>query len=334
MLKRLTLDEVKRRIEIISPNIEILNGIYINNSTKLKCKCRIDAYEWDANYSNLSKGKGCPKCAGRPKINITQVKENMFEINPNIEIVDTIYKGVDYKLLCKCLKDEYKWSSTYDHLRSGHGCPSCANTITLSLEEVKQKLKEINPNIELLSKRYVNAREKLLFKCKIDNYEWETTWDSVFRGHGCSKCANLENKGENNFNWKGGISSLAEHLRTKISVWKQDSLKKYNYKCDITGINSTIIHHLYGFSDILQETIAQLVLPIHSEMNCYTELEIHRINKECLKLHYKYGLGVCLSEDIHKEFHLIYKYGNNTPEQYYEFKKQKMKQQLDDILTG
>lgn len=50
------------------------------------------------------------------------------------------------------------------------------------------------------------------------------------------------------------------------------------------------------------------------------------LKEKCLKLHYKYGLGVCLTEELHKEFHNIYGKRNNTLEQYMEFKKNKIKE--------
>ena len=37
-------------------------GNYENSTTKIKCKCLIDGFEWYALPSNLLKGTGCPKC--------------------------------------------------------------------------------------------------------------------------------------------------------------------------------------------------------------------------------------------------------------------------------
>lgn len=60
----------------------------------------------------------------------------------------------------------------------------------ITIEYVKEQLKTINPNIKILSTEYVNAHSKLKCKCLIDNYEWETTWNSLQQGIGCPLCKN------------------------------------------------------------------------------------------------------------------------------------------------
>lgn len=59
---KLTTEEFKIRMNKINPNLEII-GEYINSNSKIKCKCKICGYQWEATPNNLSGGKtGCPKC--------------------------------------------------------------------------------------------------------------------------------------------------------------------------------------------------------------------------------------------------------------------------------
>lgn len=51
----------------------------------------------------------------------------------------------------------------------------------------------------------------------------------------------------------------------------------------------------------------------------YTEDEIEIIINKFFEIQSKYPLGVCLRKDVHKLFHDTYGYGDNTPEQFYEF---------------
>ena len=140
-----------------------------------------------------------------------------------------------------------------------------------------------------MSKKYVNSVYPLKCKCLICGHEWETKWGNLSQG-------------------KGGISPLHERLRNAINEWKKDSFKKYDYRCDITKTNKNlVIHHLYNFSDILEETLQISELPVYQEIGQYTDEEIEKLE----------------TEELHKEFHSIY--GNkNTKEQYIKFKEFKL----------
>lgn len=58
------------------------------------------------------------------------------------------------------------------------------DTATFSAE-----LYDINPNIIVLGE-YTKAKEKILCRCKIDEFEWEATPHNLLRNHGCPKCKN------------------------------------------------------------------------------------------------------------------------------------------------
>ena len=58
---RKTHEEFIKELAEINPNIEVL-GKYVNNITKILCKCKIDNHIWESIPTNLLRGKGCSKC--------------------------------------------------------------------------------------------------------------------------------------------------------------------------------------------------------------------------------------------------------------------------------
>ena len=115
---------------------------------------------------------------------------------------------------------------------------------------------------------------------------------------------------------------LITYLRGQLFNWKQESMKNCNYKCVISGNRFDNIHHIYGFNLIFEEFISTYNVKIYKSILSYTKEELNLITKNFLKIHNKYPLGVCLTKEIHEEFHKIYGYGRNTTDQWNEFKKQ------------
>lgn len=142
-------------------------------------------------------------------------------------------------------------------------------------------------------------------------------------------------KGNKSPNWKGGISTLVPFFRGQLFEWKIKSLEKYGFKCAFTNENNgdLEIHHLYkNFSDILEKTFDMVGLEIKDTIEDYSENEIKKLVKVFNELHFKYGLGVPLSKDIHKLFHIIYGLNNNTKEQFEEFKKRYFNGDFNETL--
>lgn len=125
--------------------------------------------------------------------------------------------------------------------------------------------------------------------------------------------------GSENGRWLGGITPLLLWLRNQLSDWKQESMKFHNYTCILTGENFDEIHHLYSFKQIVRETLDSLNFEYTKTLESFTEDEIEIIRDLIIKNNKKYGLGVCLTKEVHKLFHDIYGYGDNTPEQFKEF---------------
>lgn len=188
---RRTHDEFVSEITAINPNIEII-GKFINTSTKILCRCKIDGFEWMANPNDLLKGTGCPKCIGRYKTHNEFITE-LSAINPNIEIL-TEYVDSNTKVLCKCKIDGYEWwALPYCLLVQGTGCPRCIGRMKTH-EEFVEEVRFINPDVEIIGK-YIDSKTKILVKCKKCGHEWYVQPCSLLACHGCPNC--YKSRGEN-----------------------------------------------------------------------------------------------------------------------------------------
>ena len=118
-----THEEFIQEMNEINPNIEIF-GQYVNTRTKIKCRCKIDGYEWTPIPNNLLSGSSCPKCSGKMQKTHEEFIKEMNEINPNIEILGE-YLGALTSIKCRCKIDGHEWTPIPSSLLSGHGCPKC-----------------------------------------------------------------------------------------------------------------------------------------------------------------------------------------------------------------
>lgn len=238
---------------------------------------------------------------------------------------------IKLKYICNSHSDKGElkitWKNFYYHNK---GCKHCKSIILANLHRFDD-IKKIERDYELcgfilIDKNYINDLTALKCKCiDCDNISYKKyshikTHLKTGNNAGCIFCFKENNKGENHASWKGGISKIQEHMRSIIKQWKIDSFKSTEYKCIITGNYAEVVHHLYGFDSIVNETMSILDLEIKNEVSEYTRDELNSIEEKCIELHYKYGLGAPLTSEVHKLFHSQYGYGQNTPYQFEEFK--------------
>lgn len=206
MSKKLTQEEVVKRVKEINPNIEII-GEYINSKAKIKCKCLVDGYEWCATPNHILRGKGCPKCAGNIKITTEEYIIMVNSINPNIEVKDEYINALT-KIKHKCKLCGNEWMTQPNIILSGHGCPVCAvkkNSVARrkNKKDYITDVYNINSNIEVIGE-YVGTHNKILHHCKICGNDFLMTPHNVLSGQGCPKCgvlrrANSQRKTQNEY---------------------------------------------------------------------------------------------------------------------------------------
>lgn len=119
---------------------------------------------------------------------------------------------------------------------------------------------------------------------------------------------------------KSGYNSISEYIRGRLIPWIKQVKRDNNFTCSITGTRSKIIiHHIRGFNLILDEAIEKIDFPIYDSINDYSDKQLDELFHTFYDLQELYKNYICLTESVHKQFHSIYGYGNNTEDQWCEF---------------
>lgn len=122
------------------------------------------------------------------KLTIDVVKKRVKTKSPNTIILSDEYVNAKTKMKCKCKKCGFEWSSIWDSLRRGKGCPECAGNQLNTIQRVEKYVLE-NSECELLSQDYKNAKQKLLFRCLCGN-EFERNFnDFKNKKRNCPTCS-------------------------------------------------------------------------------------------------------------------------------------------------
>jgi hypothetical protein len=316
-----------------SRNLILLEDIYINAHTKMKYICNIhnDKIQ-EIDFKQLyHKGQGCRDCSSKRKLNI-EIINNEFRQRGFTLLTET-YKNTQQKLeyICPSHPNEIQ-SITYSNFYSGHGCKFCAleykaSKRRMDFDIVKEYF--LNNDYILLENKYINNQTPMKFICKKHPNEIQTVnYGDIKQGHGCKHCGykkmSQKVSGSNHHNWKGN-KALTLFLRENLKQWKKDSMETCGYRCVITGFYFDVIHHLVPFHKIIEEVLFETNIPLYEKIEQYSDEQLKLLKEKCIELHYRYPLGVCLTKEMHVEFHSTY--GNNcTPEDFEEFKMNKIKE--------
>jgi hypothetical protein len=114
-------------------------------------------------------------------------------------------------------------------------------------------------------------------------------------------------RGENNHNWKGGVSELDKAIRElpEMYIWKYNVMKRDNF-CDCftgtMGNHNLVVHHIKPLSVIIQE---YNIKTIEDALNCEEMWDIENgitmFEESHIDHHQKYGLKVLSKEYFKKK---------------------------------
>lgn len=112
--------------------------------------------------------------------------------------------------------------------------------------------------------------------------------------------------------------ALSQYLRANTKWWLNKTKENCGHHCVFTGSDKFDVHHLDSVNVLVNRTLSILGYDV-KDYSKYTEKELTNILNVFSKQLEISGPGVCIHPEIHKKFHRIYGYHNNTKDQFVEF---------------
>lgn len=243
MPPKMTHDEFIAKLTTQNPNIEVL-GHYVNSSTHIACRCKIDGYEWNPTPNKLLQGRGCPRCAKKEPYS-ESFERRIRETFPNITLISE-FKSGDEKVRCRCNIDGYEWDVVPYGLMKTSGCPKCAGNMRWTHEDFVQRVHQHNPHVVVMG-QYVNSYTAVHCKCERDGYEWNANSRHLMDGVNCPMCAGVAHKTHETF-----IEEMNQtRPQVKVVGRYQNNHTKIECQCLICGANwmatpNALLRHKVG----------------------------------------------------------------------------------------
>lgn len=269
-----------------------------------------DGYLINVSLSNIINSDNIDVFNKHNKFTIFNIKHYIKLNNIKSELLSKIYKTSSSKLKfrCECGRVFYKSLNKFkdDNQTVCKECSIKSKNIkqTWDTEIFKQKIYEKYGNDYTILGEYKTARTKLKVRHNKCGNEYYVQPHSLLIGNECRKCAMENMCGENHPNYNPNktdeerLYNRYQLYNNNMKIWRNKIYKRDNYICQCCGNTKSGIfnaHHLNSWN-------------------------------WCKDKRFDVDNGITLCEDCHKEFHHIYGYGNNTKEQYEEFRKIKLKQ--------
>lgn len=263
---------------------------YTSAFDKILFACKVCGTRWKAMPTNILKGTNCPTCgriAGHKKKTLSQeeFEEQVYANNKSVKIISK-YTATHDKVTCECLTCGRIYEATASNVARGARCIVCER-VRLSAEHKltnDEFLQRIDNNI-ITHNEYDGVKTQMKCECKICGNTWETGAQSLMRGHGCPNCARLARMDLT----LSEEERVANRQYPEYNEFINNVFKRDNGVCQLTfNSGNVVVHHLNGYN-------------------------------WCVEGRTDINNAITISDDMHKEFHSRYGYGNNTKQQFVEF---------------
>jgi len=167
-----------------------------------------ESHRWDAIYSTIQQGHGCPYCANRiPK---TPADYEALANLRGFKWLGPEVPNTTIRTWWQC-PENHRWDAIYSTIRQGRGCPYCAG-IARKTPPDYEALASLR-GFKWLGPEVPNQKTKTWWECS-SGHRWQARYGDIRRGSRCPECHGMTN----------GVRSsrqqrkLAEMLRGDLNV--------------------------------------------------------------------------------------------------------------------
>jgi len=182
MPKKLTIEFV--RSEFKKKGYNLLTVEYKDSKQKLDYICP-KGHKHSICWNSWGNGERCYYCHGRIKLTIPFIRSEFKK--EKYTLLTRVYRNNRQKLDYIC-PNGHKHSISWIAWKNNNRCPYCAGNAKLTIEFIKSKFEK--DGYILLSKKYVNANQKLDYICP-EGHQCSVSWGNWQSGQKCSYCAGV-----------------------------------------------------------------------------------------------------------------------------------------------
>ena len=226
--------------------------VSINSGIKVWWKCSKCGNDWQATPNDRNRKCGCPACAGRYVLGITDLKTRHPELLKEWNYEKNEKKPEDYnsgslkKVWWKC-SNGHEWETTIKNRTTKKtGCPVCSNRL---IKKGINDLETTNPELVLewdykkngILKPYMfskGSEKKVWWICPKCNISYESYIKHRTNGVGCPKCGiKKANETRNKTIIKNGENSFGNLFPSLLLEWDYNKNKDFS-PYEITANNN------------------------------------------------------------------------------------------------
>lgn len=175
------------RIELKKRKITLISDLYTNSNIPLEIICP-NGHNCSTSFQNILAGRCCKLCGyekSRKKQSHSFDYVKGVAIDNNIRILDDKYINSGQKMSLECVVCGGKWSTSFDSINAGHGCPHCAKNAKLTIDVIRKQIE--NFGLILVSKEYANSQSDIEFICSCGQQSYKKYHELLVRPY-CKGC--------------------------------------------------------------------------------------------------------------------------------------------------